>query len=197
MKTFPLEPKAFYIARLQQHMDADELIRGEGYENGRGCAVGCILNRYNHNAFEAELGLPEWFARLLDHLHENTSKSYWPTFAIRLLKSIPEGVDVEPVENKLLKFIQLGNIEHVKTLDIDTSLKTKIIGAIELVIQYLVSNATQSAAYAAARSAADAARSAVYDADAAACIAAYASWSVVDKDLIADELIRLLQELKA
>jgi hypothetical protein len=58
--------KEKYVTRMQLHMDADELVQGVGFEkNGvtRGCAIGCTLDKYEHSAYETELGIPRILAR--------------------------------------------------------------------------------------------------------------------------------------
>jgi hypothetical protein len=32
-----------YLARVEAHRKADEIIKGKYWENGKGCAVGCTL----------------------------------------------------------------------------------------------------------------------------------------------------------
>ena len=36
--------KTAIMAQLQAHYDADDLIKGQYWENGKGCAVGCTLH---------------------------------------------------------------------------------------------------------------------------------------------------------
>ncbi len=129
------ELKADRILRMQAHIDADELIRGVGFENGRGCAVGCTLNSYDHKAFETELGIPEWMARLLDELHESTSDEVWPTLAIKFLKAVPVGKDLEPIKHELGIFIQKRNLARVLALDTPPELKEQVASAIRQVIE--------------------------------------------------------------
>lgn len=35
--------KTKYLKRVRAHQKADNLIRGEGWNNGKGCAVGCDM----------------------------------------------------------------------------------------------------------------------------------------------------------
>ena len=39
--------KAKYQARLAAHRAAEQLIQGTGFEDGKGCAVGCTLDAYD------------------------------------------------------------------------------------------------------------------------------------------------------
>lgn len=155
--------KQFYIERMQAHMDADELVRRIGWKDGKGCAVGCILNSYEHSAFPDELGIPEWAARLLDTLHENTSAEVWPTLSMRFLTAIKEGVDISPVRNQIIIFILNGNIERVEKLDISDEIKQQVVDATKQCIE-VQRNYDDSAAFSVAQSTAvDAAKSVIYD----------------------------------
>jgi hypothetical protein len=64
------EIKDKYLNRVIKHRELDNIIQGIGWENGKGCAVGCTLENYNHSRYPMELGLPEWLARLEDKIFE-------------------------------------------------------------------------------------------------------------------------------
>lgn len=193
MNTYHNDPavKAKYVNRMKAHIAADELVRGTGWEsNGttKGCAVGCTLHSYDHKAFETELGIPEWLARLIDSLHENTSADYLPNgvpWAQAFLEAVPVGADLTNMEHQVHIFIQNQNMERVESLDIDSELKQQVLDAINGVI-YVRQRAidfgwdAESEAWSAARSAARSAESA----ESAAM------------DTIADEVLRLLGEMK-
>jgi len=85
--------KKKYIERMKAHIVADELIKGVGWANGKGCAVGCTLNKYNHSAYETELGLPEWLARTEDALFEGLPNKEAMRFPLRFLQAIQVGKD--------------------------------------------------------------------------------------------------------
>jgi hypothetical protein len=59
-----------YVNRVIAHQKADNLIRGTGWNNGKGCAVGCTLESYDHSQYPIELGIPEWLAKLEDTLND-------------------------------------------------------------------------------------------------------------------------------
>ena len=100
-----------YVERMKNHIDQDELIRGIGYRNGRGCAVGCTLNAYNHKAYETELNIPEWAARLEDTLFERMTKGKHQVFALKFLETANLFTNEERmkafnrIRNPLLHFI--------------------------------------------------------------------------------------------
>jgi len=41
------------IGQLKLHCDADEIIKGQYWEDGKGCAVGCTIHSDNHAEYEA------------------------------------------------------------------------------------------------------------------------------------------------
>jgi hypothetical protein len=111
MQAFHNDPaiKAKYQARLAAHRTAEELIQGTGFSNGRGCAVGCTLDAYDHSRYPIELGLPQWLAHLEDALFEALPVEQAKQFAEDFLEAVPVGADVEPV-NTLLGIEQLQRL---------------------------------------------------------------------------------------
>jgi len=94
--SFPNNDKQMYLDRVRRHREADELIRGTDWEDGRGCAVGCTLETYDHSLYPELLGVPEQLAHLQDWLFENLPENHltWPE---RFLSAIPEQVDLSRV----------------------------------------------------------------------------------------------------
>ena len=103
MLSFHNDPaiKAKYLDRVKAHAKADRLIQGTGWKGGKGCAVGCTLEAYDHSLYPIELGLPEWLARLEDRIFEGLPKAEAMQWPARFLAAIPVGVDVEPVQWRL------------------------------------------------------------------------------------------------
>ena len=83
--------KLKYIGRVMAHQEADELVHGRYWEGGKGCAVGCTVHSSDHRAYETELGMPEWLARLEDKIFEGMSNAVSRRFPLRLLSAIPVG----------------------------------------------------------------------------------------------------------
>ena len=83
--------KLKYIGRVIAHQEADELIHGIYWEGGKGCAIGCTVHSDDHAAYETDLGMPEWFARLEDAIFEGMSRAASCRFPLRLLSAIPVG----------------------------------------------------------------------------------------------------------
>ncbi len=46
-----------YIKRLEGHYKLDEIIKGQYWEGGKGCAVGCTIHSGRHDDFDTELGI--------------------------------------------------------------------------------------------------------------------------------------------
>lgn len=89
--------KEKFQARFAAHRAADEVVQGTGFEEGRGCFVGCTLDNYDHAQFPVELGWPQWLAHLADSIFEGIPKSEAPQFGTDLLAAVPIGVDLEKV----------------------------------------------------------------------------------------------------
>jgi len=94
MKTFHGDKKikAKYLKRLKAHAKADEIIQGTGWKNGKGCAVGCTLENYEHKQYEVELGIPEWLAYLEDKIFEGLQKEDAMKFPVQFLSAVPVGI---------------------------------------------------------------------------------------------------------
>lgn len=103
MKAFHNDPaiKAKYVNRMAAHIAADELIHGIGWEDGKGCAVGCTFDAYKHSLGPIELGLPVWLMNLEDEIFEALPVGAARDFVAKFLAVIPIGSDVEPVQHKL------------------------------------------------------------------------------------------------
>ena len=97
MITFDSKTKAKYMRRLRRHAELDQIVQGIGFDGNRGCAVGCTLNAYDHEAYERELGIPEVFARLEDRLHEGMPLKDARKWPIRFLSAVPVSADIRPV----------------------------------------------------------------------------------------------------
>lgn len=229
MKTFHGDPKIKekYLARLRAHAAVDEIIQGTGWENGKGCAIGCTLDAYDHSRYPVELGIPEWMARLEDALFERLKNGEAKKFPIRFLEAIPVGVyeiEMEKLKHKYCTYLMAENIKKVSGLKLSDRLKSQVLEAIRTVARLHQDaaetgewneTAARSAKYAAlvARSAALAARPVARSAKYAALAARSASlaarpvaWSVGSAAWAtgptaykkhADTLIGMLRELEA
>lgn len=178
------EIKDKYLARLRKHAELDNIIQGICWENGKGCAVGCTLEDYDHEAYEAELGIPEWLAQLEDILFEGMTSKDAKDFPILFLESIPLNKTIEDFEDikfEFLEFILDENIKKVKAIDTKESYKQELLDAQELCRKYYHSRSEEDreVAWSAAESAGVAAESAAESVawSSAAESAAWSTWS--------------------
>jgi hypothetical protein len=126
--------KLKYQQRFESHRLQDEVIQGIGFEDNKGCFVGCTLNDYNHKQFEVELGWPEWLAILADSIFEGLPKGDAPQFGTDLLEAVPVGVDLDPVKWKLAIWRHEKQVEQLR--DSQESYAEEVCKAVQLVIDY-------------------------------------------------------------
>jgi len=94
-----------YVERMRDHIEAGELVRGLGFINGRGCAIGCTLDKYDDAQYPIELGIPRWLGQLEEIIFEKMSEKKSKKFPLEFLESIPIGVDLEQIRPLLLIYI--------------------------------------------------------------------------------------------
>jgi hypothetical protein len=89
--------KEKYLSRVKAHQKLDNIIKGQGWSNGKGCAIGCTLENYDRTRYPIELGIPIEIAILEDCIFEGldlkTAKK-WPS---RFLEAVPVGANLEMV----------------------------------------------------------------------------------------------------
>lgn len=109
--------KKKYLARVQAHAEADEIIKGTYWENGRGCAVGCTIHGSDYKAYETELGIPEWLARLEDTIFEGLPLDRAKLWPEEFLKATPVGAELDKIKGPFLVFVlqsTLYTFDHEK-----------------------------------------------------------------------------------
>ena len=167
--------KEKYQQRFAAHRAADEVVQGTGFDNGRGCFVGCTLDEYDHSRFPVELGWPEWLARLAESIFEGLPKAEAPQFGTDFHAAIPVGVDLEPV--RFLIAIPRHQAQLARLEGNDEPYAEQCRAAITSVINYCIKMAgDQYANENEAKSAAESALSAAKSA--ALLVAELAEWSV-------------------
>ena len=189
MQAFLNDPaiKAKYLGRVDAHREADQLVKGKYWEDGKGCAVGCTIHSSNHIAYETLLGIPVALARLEDAIFEGLPNERAMTWPSEFLQSIEVGKDLSLVTPKFLYWLLTTpainpGIEHELVKD--------AIGQCAAVVKIwadggVLDKSARSAAESAARSAAES----------AAWSAAWSAWSAARSAyvLMADKLIELLK----
>jgi len=95
MNAWPTNEHVEIRQRIAAHQKADEIIQGSGWADGKGCAIGCSLDRYDHEEYaRVVLGNNDRndgikLARLIDRLHEGQdikAAVKWPGRVARALK---------------------------------------------------------------------------------------------------------------
>ena len=181
--------KSKLLADLQAHADADRLVKGQYWENGKGCAVGCTLHSLgaagaasNHSEYETRLGIPQILARLEDTIFEglpNTDAMQWP---MRFSAAIATGADLSRVGWQWLHWLLTDGLPRVNDASVNAAIKQCADVLLPLMRGEPVDRAAAYAAADAARAASLAARAAVYAdySDHAAADAAYAARAAAD-----------------
>ncbi len=164
------------LARVAAHRAADDLQRGMTGEGGKGCAVWCTLDAYDHARYPIELGIPEWLARVEDTLFEGMSIGRamgWPT---DFLEACAVGADLECAKAPFLIHVLRSTLKHF-----DHAANPQVVAAVEGSIALWgrtdIGSADWESAWSAARSAAESADSAAESARSAAWSAWSAAWS--------------------
>ena len=167
--------KQKYVDRVRAHSEADEIIKGRYWENGKGCAVGCTLHSGDHSSYEDELGLPRIIARLEDRIFEGMSNEKAKEFPLKFLEAVPVGADTSMVfhkfmhwllvdkDNGVIKFTENEKAKQAIQSVADTFKRTingEIVSHGEWLEVRNAANAAASAANAAASAAVDAANAA-------------------------------------
>jgi len=199
--------KTNILTQLQAHYDADEIIQGRYWEDGKGCAVGCTIHSDDHASYEPLFGIPRGLARLKDTIFEslpNGDAQQWP---LRFMGAIAPGADLSRVWPKFVRRV-LYSIA-LPNAGSDEAAEAAIRGTIDVFDNWIATGegaenmasaanrVARRAAYSAAHSAAYSAASAAWSAaDSTAYSAAYnaarrAAWSAM-----ADKLIELLETAK-
>ena len=170
------------LSQLADHASADQIVKGQYWKNGKGCAVGCTIHSGNHMDYEDRFGIPVMLARLEDRIFEglpNEAAMKWPT---RFMSAIEPGADLSLVGWKFQYWLLTDEevnpgINHPLVKD---SIKQCADVLIPLTkgqpVDQKAANA-MNAERSAARSAASAAWSAAESAESAARSAESAAWS--------------------
>ena len=175
--------KTKYVDRVKAHAAADRLVQGVGWEEGKGCAVGCTFENYDHSRGPIEIGVPEWLMRLEDKVFEGLPKSDAMQWPVIFLEAIPVGVDLDPLRHKLAILRAERNLTILTNNKENYAIEVRAaIGAIieyhkNSLVGFGTARSAESAAESAARSAESAAWSAAWSAESAAWSAESAAWS--------------------
>jgi hypothetical protein len=116
MLSFHNDPaiKKKYLSRVRAHAKADELTQGIGWSNGKGCAIGCTLEAYDHSRYPIELGIPQILARLEDRIFEGLSRADAQKWPARFLSAIRVGRDLSEVWPKFAIWLLRDVRKHAR-----------------------------------------------------------------------------------
>ena len=178
--------KTKYVERIKAHALADEIVHGQYWQHGKGCAVGCTIHGANHARYEKELGVPRVLARLEDRIFEGMGNGDSKEFPLRFLLAIEPGADLSLVWNQFAHWLLVdekdGVFQRAKTKKTKDAIqlvanlhgraargllveRSEWVSAREVAAAAYADAAADAAAYAAAADAA-AADAAAYAADA-------------------------------
>jgi hypothetical protein len=179
MKAFhgKLAVKKEYLARVVAHTKADEVVKGKYWEEGKGCAVGCTIHSSDHSAYERELGIPEWLAKVEDRLFEGMPAKDAQKWPAAFLKAIKPGANLEKVKTPFIVFILESSLKSMNSVEYDKKQFPQVVAVIaqcETAVKEMIRRHKKGLDLKAAASAADSADSA-YSAAASAASAAYSA----------------------
>jgi hypothetical protein len=87
-------------ARIAAHRAADEIVQGSGWDNGKGCAIGCSLDEYSHAEYVRVVGGDLRFAALVDNIHETLPLALALDWPGRVAASVRPGADLTLVPDR-------------------------------------------------------------------------------------------------
>ena len=173
------EMKAALLTKLRAHAQADHIVKGQYWENGKGCAVGCTIESSDHSLYESRFGIPQMLARFEDAIFEGLPNELAMTWPIRFIEAVPLGKDLLNVQWQMLVLIvqDCNPVPSPATQEVLDILDA--LGRGEAVCQQRKEIASYTAR-AAARAASYAARAVARSASWAARSASWAARSAVD-----------------
>lgn len=99
------------LAAVRAHRKAEHLTKGNYWDGGRGCAVGCLLHDFapgkesEHALYEPLFGIPQGLARLEDTIFESLPEAEAQRWPERFLRAVPAGADLSRVQWRFLRWL--------------------------------------------------------------------------------------------
>lgn len=105
----PIVTRKAFLAELQRHADADQIVQGQYWKDGRGCAVGCSLHSISrlipnpqvacsdHNKLAEIIGFPPQLAHLEDTIFEGLPVNLARQWPMRFSNAIRQNADLSNV----------------------------------------------------------------------------------------------------
>ena len=97
--------KQMFVDRIAAHAAADEIVKGQYWENGKGCAIGCTYHSSDHMAAERQAGIPLMLARLEDRIFEGLPNSEAKAWPLRFAEAVQVGADLSMVGPRFLLWL--------------------------------------------------------------------------------------------
>ncbi len=129
------EKKKLYIERAVKHREADEIVQGLYWKDGKGCCVGCLAhdNENAHEILHDDGYGPKWLVRLADTIHEGLPIGEFQKWPEILTKAIPEDIDYDTLDKQVkapfLVIVLLSTLEtfnHKKFPDVKAAIDQSI-----------------------------------------------------------------------
>jgi hypothetical protein len=166
--------KSTLILQLAAHAEADQIVKGQYWQNGKGCAVACTIHSDDHSLYETTLGIPQMIARLEDTIFEGLPNRTAKAFPLRFANAITPGTDLSLVGPRFIHWTLTDEGIGLQDNAFDDG-KIAIQGVAGLWARKIAGETVQQSEWDAARYAVQSARSAArYAAESAAESARFA-----------------------
>jgi hypothetical protein len=93
------------LAQLAEHRAHDQIVKGQYWEDGKGCAVGCTIHGSGHKKYEPIFGIPQALAHIEDAIFEGLPNDRAMDWPIRFMAAIKPGSDLSLVQWKFLHWL--------------------------------------------------------------------------------------------
>lgn len=94
--------KEAMMIQVENHRQADQIVKGQYWENGKGCAVGCMVHSSSHKTVEAVIGLPYDCVQLMDFIFERLPNHEAKLFPGQVLDAMRPGADLTHVSDRFI-----------------------------------------------------------------------------------------------
>jgi hypothetical protein len=116
-----------HTAQLKAHHDADEIIQGKYWENGKGCDTGCSFHSSDHGQWAVQLGIPVQIGRLRDTIFEGLPNARAKEFPLACSMATPVGVNLDRVWMQVMIWLlidgEYGILQYAETDNLKKSIR--------------------------------------------------------------------------
>ena len=89
--------KAAILAAMRADIAADRLVKGQYWQDGKGCAIGCLVRGSSHDDAAALVRMPVELAGLFDAIFEGLPNGEAMAWPVQFLDAIEPGADLSLV----------------------------------------------------------------------------------------------------